>query len=49
MLTECERVSRANRAGEMYGIAPDEAATREWYSRRGYDYRASGREVYKTL
>jgi GNAT superfamily N-acetyltransferase len=49
MLNQCESVSREQNAGEVYGSAPEEESTREWYAKRGYDFREEGQEVYKEL
>ncbi len=47
MLQECESIAQRNHASEIYGVAPDDSPTRDWYARRGYQYRQDGREVYK--
>lgn len=50
MLNECEGLAKQNNAGEIYGIAPDDEKTRQWYSKRGYQFRnENGTEVYKEL
>ena len=56
LLREVERVGHQWGAREIYGtFAPEtgrEAATREFYGRRGYEFRplsGGGEEVYKTL
>lgn len=49
MLNQCESISRQQNAKEIYGSAPDDERTREWYAKRGYGFRQGGREVYKAL
>jgi ribosomal protein S18 acetylase RimI-like enzyme len=49
MLNECEEVAQNQKANEIYGIAPEAETTREWYKRRGYQYREGGKEVYKSF
>ncbi len=56
MLDEVERIGRQHGAREVYGLfSPEtgkEAATRQWYERRGYEFRprpGGGEEVYKML
>ena len=52
LLREAEQVAQKNEAAEIYGLAPDEAETRAWYDRRGYQLRTGaqgGEEVFKPL
>jgi GNAT superfamily N-acetyltransferase len=49
LLEHVEAVSRAYGAGEVYGSAPDDHPTRNWYTHRGYVFRDDRREIYKTL
>lgn len=56
MLDEVERIGRWHGAREVYGnFSPEagkEAVTRQWYERRGYEFRpkpGGGEEVYKAL
>ena len=52
MLNQAERIARHNGAKEIYGIAPGDQQTLDWYFRRNYQIRANnsgGTEVYKVL
>jgi len=49
LLEKVETMSRQLGVREIYGDAPDDEVTREWYERRGYHFRHDGRELYKTL
>lgn len=49
LLSQCESISRQQNAKEIYGIAPHDDKTRDWYAKRGYGFRKDGQEVYKEL
>ena len=51
MLSQAETVGRQHGAREIYGLAPSETQTRQWYRKRGYNYRNVNRseEVFKLL
>lgn len=49
MLDNCEDIARNNKASEIYGLAPSDPETKNWYTHRGYDFRKDGLEVFKKL
>jgi len=52
LLAQSEHIAKTHSAEEIYGLAPDDEKTHEWYARRGYGFRrgrSEGQEVYKSL
>lgn len=51
MLEMGEGIARKNNAREIYGLAPDDKVTQEWYQKRGYRFRDTdqGKQVFKIL
>jgi|GEM_PF-1201917 GNAT superfamily N-acetyltransferase/predicted double-glycine peptidase len=52
LLAQSENIAQTHGAKEIYGLAPDDERTREWYTQRGYGIRRGpngGQEVYKLL
>lgn len=52
ILKEAEGLARNKDCQEIYGLAPDDDKTRQWYEKRGYTFRqgqSGGSEVYKLL
>ena len=51
LLGQAESNARQNNAHEIYGLAPDDDTTREWYTRRGYQFRTrdQSEELFKKL
>ncbi len=49
MLEQVERVCQAYQAKEIYGGAPSDEIVRQWYQKRGYQFRKNDNEVYKSF